>query len=363
MAPPRLPTYHRTVRTEIYRGDPDDLRGDWEQLFADAVNATPFSSPGWAAAWWTVWGDSVEPWLVLADGGTGLSGLAPLVITRHRGLRVLRPLSGDLADYWDVLAAPDQLLSVSAAIAREIAARRREWDVLVLHGLRDGSAVGPALEDAGLMVREPPATVCPGIELPAGFDEYLSRLPSQRRGNLRRHLRRLDEGEMELREVEDPDEIEHVIGRWHQLRSEQWDAAGRDIYRLQRGEPFRRFMLEAARSMVPAGLLLLWEFRHRDEVAGVFVNLVDRDAFYWYLGGFDPGLARLGIGKIAIGHGIRSSVEVGRRYFDFGSGDEPYKYWYGAGDQAAAVLLAGTGSPRSRLALLTAQTARRLRKM
>jgi CelD/BcsL family acetyltransferase involved in cellulose biosynthesis len=350
------------MRVEIHRGTVEDLLPDWEELFEEDVEATPYSSSGWSRAWWRIWGDSAELWLALAHDGSGLRGLAPLAITRHGGLRVLRPVSGDIGDYWDVLAAPEERAGTSAAIAREIATRRQEWDAVVLHGLPAGSEIGGALEAAGLRVRRPRAATCPVIELPATFDAYLGSLPAQRRSNLRRHLRRLDEGELELREVERPEDLERAIGRWHELRERQWQAAGRNLYGLQRSTAFRAFMLEAARLMAPAGLLTVWELRHEGEVAGVYVNLVDRRAFYWYLGGFDPSLSQLGIGKIAIAQGIRASIDAGRRTFDFGAGGEPYKYWYGATDRRTAVFLAGSSLLRSRVGLLAASAARQLRE-
>lgn len=85
-------------------------------------------------------------------------------------------------------------------------------------------------------------------------------------------------------------------------------------------------MLDAVRRLVPAGLALVWELRHEDEIAGVYVNFMDERSFYWYLGGFDPALTHLGLGTIAIAAGIRASFEAGREVYDFGRGEEAYKY-------------------------------------
>jgi CelD/BcsL family acetyltransferase involved in cellulose biosynthesis len=356
------PAYDRGVRTEIHRGPLDDLLPDWEELFAADDDATPFSAPGWSRAWWEVWGDSAEPWVVLAHNGSGLCGLAPLAVTRHGPIRVLRPLSGDLGDYWDVLAPPAERATVCAAIAREIARRRDEWDTLILHGVRPASPVRDAVEAAGLRVRSLFSAVSPALELPNSLEAYLGSLPPRRRTSFRRHLRRLDEGEVVLREVQDQAGLESVIGQWHELRSRQWHAFGKELDSLQRSKTFRDFMFEAARRLVPAGLLLVWEFRYEGALAGVYMNLVDHDTFHWYQGGFDPDLARLGIGKITVAQGIRSSIEAGRRRFDFGGGTEPYKYWFGAVDLPVSALVAGSSSPRSRAGLLAVRAVRGLRE-
>ena len=125
---------------------------------------------------------------------------------------------------------------------------------------------------------------------------------------------------------------------------------------------FGDFMLEVTSALVPAGLALVWELRHRGAVAGVYVNLVDERAFYWYLGGFDPALASLGVGKIVIGASIRESIAVGRRYYDFTRGPEAYKYWYGSADRQAGALVLGHGGARSRAALVAARALAAVRR-
>jgi CelD/BcsL family acetyltransferase involved in cellulose biosynthesis len=118
---------------------------------------------------------------------------------------------------------------------------------------------------------------------------------------------------------------------------------------------FREFLLEALRYLVPAGEALVWELRSADAIVGVYVNFVDAGTFYWYLGGFDPAQAKLGVGKIAIGASIRWSIATGRRAYDFTRGAEPYKYWYGARDVAVPSLVVGHARGRSRLALAAAR--------
>jgi CelD/BcsL family acetyltransferase involved in cellulose biosynthesis len=97
-------------------------------------------------------------------------------------------------------------------------------------------------------------------------------------------------------------------------------------------------------------------------VIGAYLNFFDAEAYNWYLGGFDPAHAALGLGKIAIGHGIRTSIEAGRRRYDFGRGAEDYKYWYGAEDRLLAARVVGSRRLRSRGALRAAGAAVQLRQ-
>jgi CelD/BcsL family acetyltransferase involved in cellulose biosynthesis len=341
--------------------DVDQAMPDWEALYAADVRATPFLSPGWARAWMRHWAPDSRPWLLRAREGPQVVGLAALSVGGPRPVRTLRMLGKEPGDYWDVLALPAVRAEVADAIARALVARRGSWDACVLSCLTPGSPLAPALAaSAGLRVLTRTPVPCPRLELPATFDAYLAGLSRGRRGNLRRHLRRLD-GELELREVHDEHELPSVMDRWQDLRTRQWRAFDKPLTAEHASRRFRDFMLAAVRNLLPSGQALVWEFRHRGEVVGVYVNLVDDRAFYWYLGGFDPSVAALGIGKIAIAEGIRSSIEQGRRFYDFTRGAEAYKYWYGARDTQAASLVVGHASLRSRAALAAAGviTARR----
>jgi CelD/BcsL family acetyltransferase involved in cellulose biosynthesis len=345
------------VEVELHRGPEEALLADWERLYAGQPGATPFMSPGWARAWFPTFGMDAEPFTVVVRDGGEVAGLAPLVRRRQGPLRVLEPVGMDPGDYWDVLAVPGRGAEVAAAAAQALRAHAGEWDAWILRCPPPESPVPAALDAGSLRSLVRPPIPAPAIELPASFDAYLKGLSSSHRQNLRKHLRRLDNGEIELAEVTDVARLGEVVERWQGFRRAQWAAAGRDINPEHLSPRFAAFMLACLRELLPAGLALVWEFRRAGEVIGTYCNFADDAAFYWYLGGFDPAHTKLGLGKIAIGHGIRTSIEAGRRRYDFGRGAEPYKYWYGAIDRPLAARVVGTARPRSRGALLAARAA------
>jgi CelD/BcsL family acetyltransferase involved in cellulose biosynthesis len=290
--------------------------------------------------------------------------LAPLVVRRRGPFRVLTELGKEPGNYWDLLALPEHRDPVAGAVAEEIERRSGEWDAVILRALPEGSQIEGALGERGLRIRSRPPDPYPGIDLPATFEEYLARLPSRRRSNLRRHLRRLDDGDLQCEEVRDPVELDAAIRRWHELRVRWWEERGMRIDPEHASERFREFMLALVRLLVPEGLALVWQFRQGNAVVGVKVSLVDSRCFYYWLGGYEPAAAHLGIGKVVIAEAIRSSIAAGRTYFDFMVGAEDYKYWYGASDRHYRWLMATSGRTRSRLAHSAgglAGAARRLR--
>jgi CelD/BcsL family acetyltransferase involved in cellulose biosynthesis len=337
------------MNVELHQGAVDDLVPDWTQLFAADDRATPFQSPAWAQAWWQWWADRAQPWtLVVRDAGR-LIGLMPLVLRRTATLRVLRVMGEEPADYWDLLALPDRRPEVEAALVGELQRRRYQWDALVVSRLPAHSTTPRALAGSGLRVHERDSTLCPGIELPQTWDAYLATLRTKARTNLRRRLRSLDEGGLQLREVDVPD-IPRALRCWQEIRIRQWEQRDRELAGAHRSDAFRDFLVEVMKSLVPDRLGLVWEFLSDGATVAVYVNFCDAGTFYQYLGGFEPELGSLGIGRLATAYGIRSSVAEGRRYYDFMRGEEPYKYSFGAVDRVSPAMVLTSRRLRSRAA-------------
>lgn len=275
---------------------------------------------------------------------------------------MLRGIGRHPGDYWDLIARPSAREAAAASVAVALAERAAAWDVLVASGLPAGAGLPAALVAAGHRVVRRAPSPCPAIDLPDRFDAYEQALPRSHRSNLRRHLRRLDDGEVSLRAVQEPSELDAALERWAELRERQWGAAGRTLAPLHRGPRLPAFLREVTGELAPRGLASVRVFRSAGAVAGVYVDFADARTFYWFLGAFDPSLAGLGLGKIAVAEAIRSSIAAGRRVFDFAHGAEPYKYWFGARDRQSPSVLAGGRRPRAALALGAAALLARARE-
>jgi CelD/BcsL family acetyltransferase involved in cellulose biosynthesis len=344
----------------LHQGEIGEFLPEWAELFAADDRATPYQSPAWARAWWRHWGEGSKPWLLAVRDAGQVVGFAPLRSDRVLGLRRL-VINGEPGDYWDVLARPECRNAVEQVVAEELQRRKRDWDVLVLSQLPPESELADALERAGLRTMHRSSVACPGMTLPDSFDEYLATIPTSRRTNLRRRLRNLDDGELELR-VPAVHELPAAIDRWQELRVRQWAAMGKRLNRQHTKPRFRDFIVEVTTELVPAGLALVWEFIHAGEVVGSFINFCNARALYQYLGGYAPELGRLAIGKVATAEGIRSSIAAGRSYYDFMRGAEAYKYWYGAADRLSPGVVMSGGGARSALAGRLGAIVPRLRR-
>ena len=335
---------------------------DWRRLHARQPGATPFMSPEWAECWWAHYGNDTRPFVWRVTEGERTVGLVPLVLRRRGPLRVIEPLGMEPADYWDLLAEPGRDHEVAAAFTDALVGSDTRWDAWILRCVVPGSPLVGELDARALPAVVRPPIVAPSIELPESFDAYLAGFSATRRSELRKHLRRLDRGEVRLAEISEPDEIAPAIDRWREVRRVQWATAGRQINPEHLSVRFSQFLTEVLQRLGPTGRGVIWEFAVDGRLAGSFVRFMDDTALYSFLGGYHPDFMKLGIGKIAALHGIRSSIERGLSRVDFGRGAEPYKYDLGGVDRPLPARVVGNRRLRSRLALAGARAVLSLRR-
>lgn len=333
---------------------PDEIAGlesDWTSLARGDPASTPFSSFQWASAWVRHWSEEGSPWVLAVHEGERVVGLAPFVLHRRGGLRVLRGLGVGVGNYWDILAEQDRRDSVLSAVGGALRERSSEWDALFVDKLPEGSMTEAALVAAGLRVGRRARSPSPRIELPKTFEDYLACLSSNRRQKVRRNLRALDGGELTVSVVSDPDELTATIARWQALRVEWWAQRGQSMQAEHGSTRFLAFTQEALADLVASEQAVVWEVRHRGEVIGITINFLDEETFYYWLWGFDLRVEKLRPGHTLIAYCIRWSIETGRRYFDFMIGDEAYKNDYAPVERSVLSIDVGNRRPRSRAAL------------
>jgi CelD/BcsL family acetyltransferase involved in cellulose biosynthesis len=196
----------KLLRTEVLRsaGQFAALEEEWENLYHDSPQATPFQSWAWLYSWWESYGEDYELRLVTVRYGRGLLvGIAPLVLKSGLGFNKLLFVGTGLTDYLDVLIREgweDRVSEVLVQTLGEIGS----WQVADLQQLRPDAAAwaicrhwdGPQLRvwQDGF----PVVVVRP-------WDELLQSLSSNLRSTVRRSLRRFeaDGGRCQLADVAD----------------------------------------------------------------------------------------------------------------------------------------------------------------
>jgi CelD/BcsL family acetyltransferase involved in cellulose biosynthesis len=298
------------------------LRPEWERLFTESGNATPFQSFEWCHAWWRHFGGRRRAYLICVREGNDLVGLAPMFAVRFPW-RVLRAIGTGVSDYLHPLARSGYESQVAGAIRSHLA-ELTEYDFVDWHGLRESEPLA-----SGLLSDRPHVSAsCPVLDLPETWDAYLGLLSK----SLRYEARRMDRppyatGAATIRAVRDPAEVRAALGALFDLHGKRWKRRG--LPGVFSRSQVRRFHAEYATEACALGRLRLSVLVHEGRPVGAIYAMRTGSGTYFYQSGFDPEAKSLSPGSVLVAATIRRAIEDGCKVFDFLRGEEPYKYRWG----------------------------------
>ncbi|MEW6033623.1 MAG: GNAT family N-acetyltransferase [Chloroflexota bacterium] len=305
----------------------DSLAPSWSGLLPRCKGNSVFLTPQWQQAWWRHFGTG-EPLLLSVCQQGKLAGVAPLMRTPD-GLSLLG--SSDVCDYLDFIAPPEHADGVCQAVLGFV--HSLEWKRFDLFSLPEGSVALehflPLATGRGYEVRVEQEDVCPRLDLPQRWEDYLSLLAKKDRHELRRKQRRL---------VKEPGAACEVMPGGETLGRDMGSflALFRDS-QTRKAEfltpPMSAFFKDIALVASQMGWLRLSFL----SIAGARVSTVlgfdYGDTFYMYNSGYDQRYSHLSVGLLLKAQCIQQSIASGKRRFDFLRGREAYKYDLGGLDR------------------------------
>ena len=302
--------------------------GAWEALSAK----TPMLSPLWIIQWWRTYQESMRGKLCFLAGFSGdqLVGFAPFYIEEAGRKRTLRFLgdghvcSDHLTLQCDSRHEDEFVKGVAAWLNQHVSEiwNGAYWECIPEND-RKITALVELLGETHSVYRRP---ACSSwyVELPATWDEYLSRLSKNHRKRCRRWYREwIDSGKV-------THEIVTEIG--------QLDQAFQDLCELHNARrnfvhtpgafedpQFFEFHKVVTRELFAKNQLRLSFLRIDGKPMTCEYQFVDGDTAYSYQSGFDPQYRSVGAGNISLMMAVKSAIDDGLSTFDFLRGNEKYK--------------------------------------
>lgn len=285
------------------------LEEEWWDLWLRDPAATPFQSPAWLLPWRRHFSEGRSAVLTWREGGR-LAGLVPLF---EHGGRYL-PWGAGTSDRLGGLFDP---LIETAEISRAIAALPLPLDLFQLPA--DSPLLGtPAPSE--WQDQRAAAEPCAVLALPACPEKKM-------RQNLSYYRRRAERaGAGAPRRADDPD-----IDALAALHTRRWRLRDKPGIFADRRVLF--WLRDALPALQRRGLLRLYTIAIGPRIAAALCVFAAKRRAYYYIGGFDPEYASLGLGTVLVGHAIGEAGEEGDLSFDFLRGGESYKYRWGAVDE------------------------------
>lgn len=312
-----------------------DFRRQWDDLLARAGNECVFLTWEWVKNWLDVFGEGKQVHIVLAYSPDNvLVAMAPMMVRRVSRFGISLKRLEFLGSGHEV--TPDHL----GLVALDAYKRRFEheffrylthaggWDVALLRDMG---------EDAGFIERAADYLdgsytwtlkangVCPYIELPRTWEEYLATLSPNNRYNIGRKERAIakkNPAEFEL--WRDAGTLSQGMGALQELHRQRMSDKKREGASLE--EDFWCFHQRIAHEFHEKGWLLLGVLRMNGRIIACQYAFNYKGRVSFYQSGIDRSFNKYSPGLLSTAHMIRESINAGAFEYDFLRGSEAYKF-------------------------------------
>jgi CelD/BcsL family acetyltransferase involved in cellulose biosynthesis len=307
-----------------------DSRTVWNDALQTSLDNHIFLTWEWLSNWWRFYGGKRRFLLVTVSDGQKMLAAAPLMSSTYRlyglDLRKIEFVATPASDYQTFLLTEKkpEYTKIMVEYADHAA---REWDCIELREVPENSETLRALRTISrepLRLEERMQNLCPCILLPTAFEDYLRRLGSNWRRNLRRWERKLRQNyKMDFKIHNDIETLNDAMKTFFDLHQKRWQA------RKQSGafsdKRFRDFHLDVARSFAERGWLTLNFLTLNDEPVAAGYAFKYAKKLFCYLSGFDPQYSEYEVANLRHIYLIKYCIENGLKEYDFLRGQESYK--------------------------------------
>jgi CelD/BcsL family acetyltransferase involved in cellulose biosynthesis len=236
--------------------------------------------------------------------------------------RVLAPVGAGITDYLDWLIDPCTAEDCVSAIMQELQTCR--WDLMELPDLPSQS---PLLKP--LAADCEPCDTCPILRI--AQESFSDVVRSKQRRNLRTAQNRISRNGSWHTETANTETLPEYLSTLIRLHTSRWNELREPG--VLADPKVQQFHQRAAPRLLGSGLLRFYGLRFEGRLIAVLHTLVDKNAVYCYMQGFDPAYVEFSPGMLILEAVIRDAVREGRTAVDFLRGREKYKYGWGAQDQ------------------------------
>jgi CelD/BcsL family acetyltransferase involved in cellulose biosynthesis len=271
----------------------------------------------------------IKPVFVTVFGARGAPALLlPLGIQERNGVRVLRFMDGGVSDYNAPVVFPEASTWGPATAAALWAALRRAlppFDLAVLEKMP--ASVGDLTNPLCGLATAPHLESCHVVKLEGPWESFE---PGhiRNRADSRRRRRKLDGlGTVRFVIATTPEQGREFAEAMMRMKRQRFiETKGYDVFT----DPgYGAFYREATRRLGVDGLIQVSALLLDDKVLAAHWGYVAGDRFYYLMPAHESGDWRAyAPGRLLNEWLLKWAVESGLKYFDFGIGDEPYKFSY-----------------------------------
>ncbi len=313
----------------------DRLQDAWTAL-VERSGCTIFQTFEWQRAWWKYFGKGRRLNIIVIEREGRVIGIAPMIRERvgFFGIKIMSALKfagSDISDYIDVIAEPDDLPEILKYLVEYIKSTEKTWDFFEMRDVSERyqtrDLLRRYLEEAGLKVFTYKGNVCPEVQLPATWENFLLHISGNVRYQLKKKSDRLKKAfPVELELIKDGDDaVENAVREFASIHGARWEGLGyknafKDANHLA-------FHVEVAQMFARRGWLRMFFLKvGRSRVAVNFdFNFHDRIYFYQGNANGSEEVMKYSPGFLLRCAAIEEGIAEGMKTYDMLRGDEIYK--------------------------------------
>lgn len=312
----------------------EQLKPEWNALLHRSSVDNIFSSWEYQSTWWDVFQPGRLLIITCRDEADQLIGIAPWFVCEGGVVRGIG--CEDITDYLDVIADAAHVEAVLGCFVSYLLENPDLYRHIELCNIPEESPTYRLLRDTfercGFAATIEQQEVCPVIELPETWEDYLARLDKKQRHEIRRKLRRAtgdDDAVVDWYIVDESRSLDDEIDTFLRLMAAS-DPQKAAFLKDDGNEVFFRRLIPL---MYEQGWLQLVFLTVNGQAAASYFNFDYNQRILVYNSGLDPdAYGHLSAGIVLLALNIRHAIENGYHAFDFLRGDENYKYRMGGQD-------------------------------
>ena len=303
----------------------DSVYNDWEKLIENS-QSSPFISAFWQNLWWDNFGEGDLALIKIFDDQEVI-GIVPLYLNGN----IARFIGGtDLFDYQDFIFKKGfEEKAIKTFLSHVVSLN---WNEIELLSIPEDSLNIELLErlskDYGFLFEISVIETSPVKYLPETWDEYIAGLSKKNRHELRRKFKRIQNEGYEFYICEESD-LQNSLSDFFRLH--KLSSVDKSDFMSAERETF--FTEIAINHMKNNQLSLSFVEMNGVRVASSFCFDYG-DSTFLYNSGYDKDFSSFSVGFICNALAIKSSIDKGKKTFDFLRGDERYKYHLGGIDKS-----------------------------
>ncbi|AIS51433.1 cellulose biosynthesis protein CelD [Thermoanaerobacter kivui] len=303
-----------------------DIEDIWHEL-ETVSDIYPFNTFEWVLNWWKYFGYGKKLWILVIYEESTPIGIAPFMITYfEKGLlaKRIKFIGSNNSDYLDFIVRRGYENQFYTSLVSFLERHIDAFTVLDLEHIPEKSEFFPFIMGSNLYYDYDVEDICPYVELPQSWEEYLNSLEGKFRRNLNYETRRFfKEYDGMFSCVKDIDGLDEAMDNLIVLHQRRWRE--RHMPGAFYSKRMREFHKDVARAMLLKGALSLFELKDGRKTVASLLSYHVGGKRYYYISGYDLDYSKRSVGTITLGLAIKQSIEEGDSVFDFLRGDERYK--------------------------------------